>query len=313
MVFKRRKNSKVQWEKQVSKARKSDQFSSDQPSAVSDLSETIYTNGSDAINAFGKNNPYRKGKSGDSFTLGNATTDDFGPVGEFEPIADNPRMYQYQHGNYNIGQFVDDDTQDNTFDSRNFNFPTNNAYPPSANTSNVSGGQWGNQGSYHLGGGSTGDLMLSGTNTEDGRPYRPNLSKDRNNTEDTSYDETVDTYGEESTDGGDSSTFRDGKKYFSDDYDIPEPMRQSPIMVLYDTILSHPLLTCMAFPCIPCLAVVVKAQERKAPPSTRRRRLNKGRKAKRDDASREDSFATYNANMVSEIMKTVTLISFTCN
>ena len=74
---------------------------------------------------------------------------------------------------------------------------------------------------------------------------------------------------------------------------------QSPIMVLYDTILSHPALTCIAFPCIPCLAVYVKATERNAPDVAPRRRIRKKGKMKIEDDS---TFAEYNAVRVSKYM-----------
>ena len=77
----------MKWQKQVSKVRKDtkeqlNRVAQDQPSAVSDLSATIYTNGSevDAIGAFGRNDAYAA-VAADSFTLGNLTT-------EFEAILD---------------------------------------------------------------------------------------------------------------------------------------------------------------------------------------------------------------------------------
>jgi hypothetical protein len=67
-------------------------------------------------------------------------------------------------------------------------------------------------------------------------------------------------------------------------------------MVLYDIILSHPVLTCISLPCIPCLAVYVKSSERNTVPVAPRRRVRKKGKQKVDDDS---TFAAYNANKVS--------------
>ena len=311
----------MQWEKQVAQARKEtkeqfDRLAQDQPSAVSDLSETIYTNGSEveAIGIFGKNDTYGR-RIGDSFTLGN-NTQEFEPIEEFEPVADAP---------YNVAQFAEDDTFDNTYDSRQTpNYPIHTERPDFISNgmtedSAYSNPGWGDQGSYRVQGLETGsDIVGSnrvrsftggsnrvgsftggsnrvGSFTESsnrvgsyrGGPSRPKAF--RNGVAE------GDSYSED----GDASTYKKGTKY-TDDFDIPEPTRTSPIIVLYDTILSHPVLTCFAFPCIPCLAICVKSVESSAPPLKIRKsaRARKSMRSMPNQSRDESTFAEYNANRV---------------
>jgi hypothetical protein len=300
MVFNRRKNPKVQWEKQVTKIRKDsrnqfNQFAHDQRSAVSDLSETIYTNGSevDAIGGFGQqNNVY---VADDAFTLGNGPSEDFEPIGDYEPMGAGvgyPNNKNGLNGPYIMGQFLEDDTLDNTIENqrRGASF-----FTMSTNDTGLTGDGWGNQGSYHLQGLETTPSDFAEPVTNDthsttgqgrrGRGYRQDVSND--DTADTSY-----------IDGDDDTSYRRGRGRIPDkDYDIPQPVRQSPVVALYDAILSHPLLTCMSLPCIPCLALYVKSAERNIPPATRRRPRSK-RAAQSEDREDESTFAEYHANQV---------------
>jgi hypothetical protein len=313
MVFNRRR-AKVQWEKQITKARKDskDQFNRmmhDQPSAVSDLSQTVYTNGSDfdPIGEFGMNNAYGKA---DSFTLGNPTTE-FEPTGDYDPIDGGAN----QRGAYNIDQFAEDDTFDNSHGSNMFPTSTNgseitgshgrgpNLFPTSTNGSGLTGDDWGNQGSYRVQGLETGSDVVGGSGlgstSFNSALKNPKGRRNQNFSQTASLGIDSDDDDDDYTKGRDNdSKYKSNytKAYFDDKHDIPQPIRQSAIMVLYDIILSHPVLTCISLPCIPCLAVYVKSSERNAVPVAPRRRVRKKGKQKVDDDS---TFAAYNANKVS--------------
>jgi len=302
MVFNRRNKPKVKWQKQVSKVRKDskdqfDRMAQDQPSAVSDLSATIYTNGSevDAIGAFGRNDAYAA-PAADSFTLGNPTTE-FEAILDYDPIDGSAN----QRAGYNVGQFAEDDTYDNSQGRGS------NIFPISTNGSGYTGDAWGNQGSYRVQGLETASDVVGPSVDMGSASY--NNTRERYNSN-ISNDERMDTYSDDyddddhhhHDDDDDDSTYKPKykNKYFDDDeYGIRQPVRQSPIMVLYDTILSHPALTCIAFPCIPCLAVYVKATERNATVVTPRRNIRKKGQKKIDDDS---TFAEYNAVRVSKYM-----------
>jgi hypothetical protein len=305
MVFNRRTKSKVKWQKQVSKVRKDtkeqlNRVAQDQPSAVSDLSATIYTNGSevDAIGAFGRNDAYAA-VAADSFTLGNLTTE-FEAILDYDPIDGGAN----QRVGHNVGHFAEDDTYDNTFDSQG---QGSNLLPISTNGSGYTGDAWGNQGSYRVQGlenasdvvGPSVDMGSASYNNTRER-YNSNIPNDERMH---AYSDDYDHHGDNG-DGydDDNSTYKLNykNKYFDDDdYGIRQPVRQSPIMVLYDTILSHPALTCIALPCIPCLAVYVKVTDRNAPDVAPRRTIRKKGKMKIEDDSK---FAEYNAVRVSEYM-----------
>jgi len=256
------------------------QLAHDQRSAVSDLSETIYTNGSevDAIGGFGQQ--------------GYAVGEDFEPIGDYEHVVGaGGRIVHNKIGindAYGMNQFLEDDTFDNTFDNQRKIVPY---YTMSTNETGLTGDEWGNQGSYQLQGlgTTTSDFVGPAANDMDstsdrhrrGRGYRQDLSND----------ETADTNDIDHDD--DDSYYRRRSNLPDKDYDdIPQPVRQSPIVALYDAILSHPLLVCLSFPCIPCLAVYVKSAERHIPPPPRLRSRSK-RTDHKDD---ESTFAQYNAN-----------------
>jgi hypothetical protein len=300
--FQSKENPRVQWEKQVTKLRKDtrNQFNDlahDQRSAVSDLSETIYTNGSevDPIGGFGLNNNGYGGVD-DAFTLGNVASEDFEPIGDYDPIGAGGGFANNKGGMmndaYNLNQFVEDDTFDNTFDNERRG---GSVFTMSTKESGLTGDKWGNQGSYHLQGIETasdfGDPTMSdmdGTTdrrTRRGMGYRQEVSHD--DTADTSY-----------IDRDDEMSYVRGRSNRPDrDYDIPQPARHSPIVALYDAILSHPLLTCLSFPCIPCLALYVKSAERNIPAAPRRRGRSK-RSVKSRGGDDESTFAEYHANQV---------------
>lgn len=311
MVFNRRRKAKVQWEKQVTRVRREtkdqfDRLASDQRSAVSDLSETIYTNGSytngsevDAIGAFGKNDAYGR-RIGDSFTLGNNSVDEFETIADYEPAP----------GGYNVDQIAEDDTTyDGTFgeSEQTPNYPRRGSRFSGVGTedSGFTGDDWGNQGSYRLQGLETASDIVDQPQIEaHGRSRKAKKtskeSRDYSNIHSRSY--TADSRSD--VEDGTATSDRDEYDKYLDDYDIPEPSRQSPMVVLYDTILSHPLLTCIAFPCIPCLALYVKSTEKKSIPVRPRRRVDKGklkgnRNVKSARSKDESTFAAYNENQVS--------------
>lgn len=298
MVFNRRRRSKVKWEKQVTKARKEtkdqfDRLANDTPSAVSDLSETLYTNGSevDAIGLFGKNNDYNQ-QVGDSFTLG-ATTADFDAIADYNPATGSP---------YNINQFAEESTYDqNTYDDsghgQNY-FPIQNDISRvtdelQTNESGLTGERWGEQGSYRVQGlDNVSDVV--GNSFSQSQQQHPMPKSQSINEKGTGPTFTATMESPEELDGDDTVDSPPSYSYL-EDYDIPRPVRQSPIVVLYDTILSHPLLTCVCLPCIPCLAIYVKTSDR--PSSAQPRRMRKGKSKLKSGGSRDDSmFAEYNAN-----------------
>jgi hypothetical protein len=202
---------------------------------------------------------------------------------------------------YNMNQFLEDDTLDNTFENkrRGASF-----FTMSTNETGLTGDEWGNQGSYHLQGIETAsdfgeptasDMDSTTDRHKRGRGYRQEVSND--DTADTSY---IDR------DDDDAASYYRGRS--DRDYDdIPQPVRQSPIVALYDAILSHPLLTCLSFPCIPCLALYVKSAERSVPPAPRRRARSK-RSGKSDRKDDESTFAEYHANQVCLIFPMLTLL-----
>jgi len=274
----------VQWEKQVTKARKQtkkqfDRLAVDQPSAVSDMSETIYTDASevDAIGTFGNNAAYGRGV-GDSFTLGN-NTQEFERIGDYDPIS-GPVS-----GGYNVGRFVEEDTYDDTYEDQRQN---SNIYPIKTDESEFTGDVWGGQGSYRVQGLETASDVVGATYTSDHM---------RSDTADMTNDSSMDG------DDGDDSTYKDrdyGPSHYNE-FDIPQSNRPSPIMVLYDTILSHPALTCIAFPCVPCLAVYVKSTEHQRAAVPVRRRDKPKRNSRQPSRTRSEdnsTFADYNARQV---------------
>ncbi len=312
MVFNRRRKSKVKWEKQVTKARREtkDQFDRlhDQPSAVSDLSETVFTNGSevDAIGMFGKNNAYARG-AGESFTLG-MNTEEFEPIGDYDPAM------------YNIGQFADESTYDNTYGDSGY--VSNQVYSNTMESeegrftneiptqdSGFTGEQWGQQDSYRVQGLESASDVVGQSQSQSQNHFqmrsRSQLSK--NQARERHNAKAVFETDSNSDDLDESNESKASERSFSnyfDDYDVPEPARQSPIVVLYDTILSHPLLTCISFPCIPCLALYVKTSEKPAPSRSFKKIERKvkvsGKHRLKSTRSKDDStFAEYHANQVS--------------
>jgi hypothetical protein len=312
MVFNRRRKSKVKWEKQVTKARREtkdqfDRLAHDQPSAVSDLSETVFTNGSevDAIGIFGKNDAYGR-RVGDSFTLG-SITEEFEPIGNYDPVTGAA---------YNIVQLGEESTYDNTYgesgqDSNTFPMQNEVArFTDDALTeeSGFTGDRWGNQGSYRVQGLETGSDVVGQSYSQSQTQSRSGISKSqsfRRGNAETSF--TADSPTE---DFDESINSHRSYSNYLEDYDVPAPIRQSPIVVLYDTILSHPLLTCIAFPCIPCLALYVKTTEKTSPVALPRKRFEprgkkKGKNRFKSTGSKDDStFAEYHANQVSDEINT---------
>lgn len=270
------------------------QLAQDQRSAVSDLSETIYTNGSetDPIGDFGKNNPYA---ADDAFTLGNVASEDFEPIGDYEHHVAGGYAHKGAAGHvaYNLNQFLEDDTLDNTLDDQRRG---TSIFTMSTNETGFTGDEWGNQGSYHVQGLETGSDVVGPMGSDmdmnnapprrRGGGYRQNIMS-LDNTADTSY-----------IDEEDEESYRRGRGGYPDkrSYDIPQPVRQSPIVALYDAILSHPIITCMAFPCIPCLALYVKSVERHAPAAPRRRPSSKRNVRSKDSEDDESTFAEYHKN-----------------
>lgn len=297
MVFNRRKNTKVQWERQVQTFRKQkkdqlNEMARDQPTAISDLSATQHTAGSitngsevDMIGTFGNNGNYT---SGDTFTLGDNYLNE-----DFEPIADDVNSGNYHRegartdfmpsgGSYSMGQFTDGTYDEDTYDRM---MPTTYS---ATNDSGFTGDDWGRQGSYHL----------AVTDTA------PTASADRMMPNQRKYDESRETektsYSEDESSHNASHNEESSFDRYAQDFEFAEPPeRVSQIMLIYDAILSHPALTILAAPCIPCLAFYVKTNSTSV--ETRRKKSSKSKKSRNRKISDDDTdtFAEYDAQKVS--------------
>eukprot|EP00554_Chaetoceros_debilis_P004035 CAMPEP_0194085496 /NCGR_PEP_ID=MMETSP0149-20130528/17605_1 /TAXON_ID=122233 /ORGANISM="Chaetoceros debilis, Strain MM31A-1" /LENGTH=496 /DNA_ID=CAMNT_0038768387 /DNA_START=123 /DNA_END=1610 /DNA_ORIENTATION=- len=284
MVFNRRNDTKVQWEKQVQTFRKQkkDQLNEmvrDLPSAISDLSATQHTTGSvtngsevDMIGTFGNNGNYT---SGDTFTLGDNLNNDF------DPIADDIDSGNYHRagtrnkvtpsgGSYSMSQFTDGTFDEDTYDRM---MPTTYS---ATNDSGFTGDDWGRQGSYHL----TGNDTVP-TESADGMMAKQRKYEVSKETVNNSYS------GDESSQNEESSFVK-----YAQDFEFAEPPeRVSQVMLIYDAILSHPALTILAAPCIPCLAFYVKTHSN----SMETRRKKPSKKSRSRKISDDDTFDEYDA------------------
>ncbi len=360
MVFNRKRNAKVKWEKQIASFRKQKKDLARAPTtAVSDHSDTrgtsmgeSMTNGSetDPIGGFGDNGNYEGDV--DAFTLGgNNAPDDFEPISDMRDDYPEPPVHTFSSARgpstpngYGMNNFAPDTFEEDTYDNMN-----SNLFSGKSQESGFSGAGWGGQGSYHLDGrggnqvnthffrGKSNDSAFNDSGFQDSgvagqawagqgsyhldgidnttatqssvgynRRTRSSSGSPRRGRMETMTGPTEDTVSTEEEDG-EASTYYDededsyakyARKY---DLQIPEKReRVSNIMLMYDTILSNPILTMMTAPCIPCLAFYVKANENRAPQEPQRRRSQRGMtrsnsRLRIDD----DTFAEYNAQRVS--------------
>lgn len=362
MVFNRKRNAKVKWEKQIASFRKQKKdLGARAPTrtAVSDHSDTrgtsmgeSMTNGSetDPIGGFGDNGNY--GDAADGFTLGgNNSPEDFEPISDMRDDYAEPQLNTFSSARgpntrdgYGMNNFATDTYEDDTYDNMN-----SNLFSGKSQESGFSGGAgWGGQGSYHMGNnqvnthffrGKSNDSAFNDSGFQDSgygsqawagqgsyhldgidnttatqssigydrtrsdSPRRSRSGSPRRGRMNTMTGPTDDSASTEEDE--DASTFSDEDSYakYARKYDLQLPEKRervSNVMLMYDTILSNPILTLMAAPCIPCLAFYVKANENRAPQEPQRRRSQRGMtrsnsRLRIDD----DTFAEYNAQRVS--------------